>query len=169
MFENKRAELEKKISESDMEKIKERALKKVMGGITNTDKEKNISFSREQLQREIEKEKNAYLNSITMSAVDKMIKKDIGQRMRKIREKNRKSQEDVIADFGFVPDMKKSVLSRWENGERGINYFFLLWFIDEYNETYQYLLTGEKKEPLSRVVPELQKVLEEMLEISHKM
>lgn len=65
--------------------------------------------------------------------------------------------------------MKKSVLSRWENGERGINYFFLLWFIDEYNETYQYLLTGEKKEPLSRIVPELQKVLEEMLEISHKM
>lgn len=58
-----------------------------MDGITNTDKKKNISFSGEQLEREIEKEKNTYLNSITMSAVDKMIKRDIGQRMRKIREK----------------------------------------------------------------------------------
>lgn len=106
---------------------------------------------------------------MTLQALDKVVKKSIGQRIAKIREGKGQSQEDVIIKFAFVSDMDKSVLSRWENGERGINFFFLLWFTKEYNVDLQYLLTGEKKEPSSRVVPELQKKLEEILELFQKM
>lgn len=167
VYKNKRAEIEKKISTKDMETIKKKAVDKIKSG--RLEEEKDVPISKEELEKEIKKVKEAHIDGMTLQALDKVVKKSIGQRIAKIREGKGHSQEDVIMKFAFVPDMDKSVLSRWENGERGINFFFLLWFAKEYNVDLQYLLTGEKKEPSSRVVPELQKKLEEILELFQKM
>lgn len=167
VFSNERNRQEKAITQTVMKEIEESARKALEAG--RTEKEKDIPISREEFEKRVEMAKDAYINSNTLQALDGVVKKSIGQRMMKIREEKRKSQDDVIADFAFVPDMSKSVLSRWENGVRGINFFFLLWFIAEYDVDLQYLLTGEKREPSNSVVPELQKKLEEALELSRKL
>lgn len=167
IFYNERNKQEKAITQKDMEKIEEIAKRELNKG--KIEEEKNVPISKKQLEKEIEKAKKAYIDSITLQALDKVVKKSIGQRMMNIREEQRQSQEDLIAEFGFVPCMDKSVLSRWETGERRVNFFFLLWFIEEYVEDLHYFITGEKGKPSNRIVPELQKKLEEALSLSRKL
>lgn len=95
------------------------------------------------------------------------IQREIGQRLREVREKYGLSLKMMTAQFnlgGF--DIVDSSLSRWENGERAVNIMYLVWLAEKYSVNLHWLLTGEEKD---ETVQELQKMLARAAELSQKL
>lgn len=61
VYKHKRAEIEKKISTKDMETIKKKAVDKIKSG--RLEEEKDVPISKEELEKEIEKVKETYIDT----------------------------------------------------------------------------------------------------------
>lgn len=120
---------------------------------------------------EAEKNKNGprekpKLNKLKETAL-KQVKKDIligiGNRLREIRDKNGKTQDDIANMYSAFDDITGPCLSKWENGNNGVNLFFLIWFAHEFNVDLNWLITGKEHTPITQ---ELIETLEHALEIA---
>lgn len=112
--------------------------------------------------------KEEFLNKETADFVARTIQRDIGQRLQKIREKNVLTLENITEELEPFWKLDKSAISRWENGKRAVSFTYLIWFAQRFDVDLHWLLTGEKSEPVSKILEEARKKNEELARILQK-
>lgn len=108
------------------------------------------------------------LTDATVEAVTTIVQKDIGTRLVKVREENRLTQEDVIAELSDFWAIDVTTLSRWETGNRKVGYIYLLWLAQQFDVDLHWLLTGEQRIPKNDMIREAEKKIEDALKLIKK-
>lgn len=90
------------------------------------------------------------------------IQRNMGNRMVEIREKYGVKPKDIIEEFRTCKEISLACLSRWESGQRGVDFIYLIWFSHRFAVDLHFLITGEAY-GRSEIIKSIIKNLEDLL------